>query len=187
MIELLIGGAVGASTIYFYLKYATAKRRQQYQRNDVTNTDNQIRFIENAKLSTYNPINKKAFKVFGAIETYLPKRSKRYRLLAEVSMGAFIRTARSKENDQQNRRVYSSYGSKRVDFLIIDQMGRPAVAIEYHGGETRYKNNGVARDAIKKRVLQKAGVELLEVHKETDKDEYLLTLSRILDRHEDQQ
>ncbi|MEP3297874.1 MAG: DUF2726 domain-containing protein [Litoreibacter sp.] len=184
MLELIIGATAGAGLTYFYLKHSSAKRRKTFEHLDVKNTDNQIRFIENARLQSYNPIKKMASKVFSAIEGYLPKRTKRYRLLAEVSMGAFIKTDRSSGNQKQQGRVYSSYGSKRVEFLIIDALGKPAVAIEYHGGETRYRNNGVARDAIKKRVLQKAGIELLEVHRETEKDDYLLTLSRILDRHE---
>ena len=86
--------------------------------------------------------------------------------------------------ENERNRAYSAYGSKRVDFLIIDSFGRPAVAIEYHGSG-HLQGNAAARDAVKKRALHKAGIELLEVCEFTEKDDYLQTLSDMLDSHED--
>ncbi len=183
MVELLIGSALGAMVAYTSLRLSTVLRLQRYRRYDVSNTDNQLRFIEEAKLRPAIPINKEAFKVFRTIETELPNRGTRYRLLAEVSMGAFIKTSEHHGTAAQRKRAYSTFGSKRVDFLIIDPYGRPALVVEYHGsGHDRAKS--VARDTVKKRALQKAGVELLEVYAHTDPYHYVQVLTHLLDRHE---
>lgn len=183
MVELLIGSALGAVVAFLSLRLSTILRLRRYRRYDISSTDNQLRFVGQADLRAAIPINREAFSVFKAIETDLQRRRSRYRLLAEVAMGAFIRTANDHGTALQRKRAYSAYGSKRVDFLIIDPYGRPALAVEYHGtGHTQ--GNAAARDAVKKHVLQKAGVELLEIYDYSTPRDYLQALSHILERHE---
>lgn len=51
---------------------------------------------------------------------------------------------------------------RRVDFTITDDQGRVLVAVEYNGAG-HYQNNALERDAIKRVVLEKAGIPLLVV------------------------
>lgn len=183
MVELLLGSAIGAVVAALSLRLSTVLKLRRYRRADITSTDNQLRFIEDAALQPAVPINREAFKVFRTIESDLPNRGTRYRLLAEVAMGAFIKTSRHHGTAAERKRAYSTYGSKRVDFLIIDPFGRPALVVEYHGSG-HHQANASARDAVKKRALQKAGVELLEVYPHSDPHQYLQVLSHLLDRHE---
>ena len=183
MVELLIGSVLGAVVAFLSLRLSTILRLRRYRRYDITRTDNQLRFVERADLRAAIPINREAFKAFKTIETALQRRRSRYRLLAEVSMGAFIRTAKDQGTAQQRKRAYSAYGSKRVDFLVIDPFGRPALAVEYHGSG-HAQGNAPARDAVKKRVLQKANIELLEIYEYSPPQDYLQTLSHMLERHE---
>ncbi|MEM1198778.1 MAG: DUF2726 domain-containing protein [Pseudomonadota bacterium] len=183
MVELLFGSALGAVVAYLSLRLKTVLKLRRYRRADITSTDNQLRFIEGASLRPAAPINRDAFKVFRTIEASLPSRGTRYRLLAGVGMGAFIKTSPQHGNVAQRKRAFNTYSSKRVDFLIIDPFGRPALVVEYHDTGS-HQANAAARDAVKQRALQKAGVELMEVYAHSDPHHYLQVLTHLLDRHE---
>ena len=173
-------GAIGA------LSWKAVQRRMNRQRAaqyDISNTGNQLRFVEEADLELSRPINKEAFRKFRIAEELLEKEKRKWRIFAEVGLGAFIRTSFRGGSESKRKRAFQSYNSKRVDFLIIDSLGNPAVAIEYQGSGHHLSTDAAARDAVKKRALQRAGVELLEVYQDTTDDEFKMSLISALKRH----
>ena len=75
--------------------------------------------------------------------------------------------------------------SKRVDFLIIDTFGHPAAAVEYHGsGHHRQGGRAAARDAVKRRALEKAGIELVEIQATYDARQSQWMVEHALERYE---
>lgn len=178
--ELLIPASLGGGVVYLYMRLKAFKQKQYFKKFDKRDAKNQMRFIEEAELYKRNPINKEAYRIFRSIEMQLPKRP-RYRLLAEVSMGAFLGTSKT-GNIKRNQRAFSAFGSKRVDFLVIDEFGQPVVAVEYQG-TGHFQGDAPLRDAVKKRALQKAGVQLLEVEHDSKEADYLNQLIVIVENH----
>lgn len=165
------------------LQFQQLKRRSKFKKNDLGDTANQLRFVEEIELFAERPINKEAFRIFRALEDHLESRQPKLRLLAEVGLGAFIRTSRNDSPQWKRQRAFNSFNSKRVDFLIIDHFGRPAVAVEYHGSGHYLGKNASGRDIVKKRALQRAGIELLEIQTNCTADEFLAQLDLMLARH----
>lgn len=82
-------------------------------------------------------------------------------LMTQVSYGEFLAS--------KHRSTFLSFNSKRADFVITDRDFNALVVIEYQGSGhwgsswfSRYNAN--RRDAIKRTVLRRAGVQLLEIH-----------------------
>lgn len=184
--DLIAGSAVGGIVVWLWLKLRNAARRARdrarFRAFDVSDTGNQLRFVEGAALYARRPINREAFRVYRELETFLPTRRDGCRLLAEVALGSFIATSMDTGSQGARNRAFSSFNSKRVDFLIIDPMGNPAVAVEYHGSG-HYAGNATARDAVKKRAIQKAGIEFVEIFEATGNDEIRSMISHALNRH----
>ena len=63
--------------------------------------------------------------------------------------------------------AFRSINSKRLDFLIIDHSGLPALAVEYQG-HGHYQNRAFMRDAVKREAVRKAKVKFLEIPAEYD-------------------
>lgn len=70
-------------------------------------------------------------------------------------------------------------GDRRVDFTITDEQGSVLVAVEYNGGG-HYQNNALERDAIKRVVLEQAGIPLLVVKQGENPAEVRKRLAEIL-------
>ena len=82
-------------------------------------------------------------------------------LFTQVSYGEFLEAGSAKTR--------ASFNSKRADFVIADANFVPKVVIEYQGSGHFGSNwishqNASARDAIKRAVLRRAGLPLIEVH-----------------------
>ncbi|SDH69593.1 DUF2726 domain-containing protein [Roseospirillum parvum] len=183
MLDLITGIAVGIVATALSLEVKKQKNKRIFKRYDLSDAGNQLRFIEEVKLYRKRPINRESYEHFRYIEQHLKNRQEGLRILAEVGLGAFIGTSDAASTEKQRKRAFSSYNSKRVDFLVIDAFGNPAVAIEYHGSGHHLSPDAVARDAVKKRALQKAGIELLEIYPNAHKPEVLARLDAILARH----
>lgn len=181
--DIILGLLTGATFIYLLMQVQQLRRRSKFKRNDLGDTKNQLRFVEEIELFAERPINKEAFRIFRALEDHLESRKPKLRLLAEVGLGAFIRTSRNNSPQWKRQRAFSSFNSKRVDFLIIDHFGRPAVAVEYQGTGHYLGENAAGRDVVKKRALQRAGIELLEIHTTSSTGEFLAQLDQMLARH----
>jgi hypothetical protein len=109
----------------------------------------QLRAVMNAPFERTRVMNVSEYAVFKIIESELAAAKGGYRLFAKTSLGEILRSP----NDE----AFRSINSKRVDMLIVDAQGWPALAIEYNGSG-HYQNDAAARDAVKKEALRKAGV-----------------------------
>ncbi|KZL10349.1 hypothetical protein PsAD2_04008 [Pseudovibrio axinellae] len=161
--DFFAGIFAGSFVMYLWTKAAAIAKRQRMKAFDISDPMNQLRFIETSSLNATKPINKEAFAVYRSIEDYISSNQRTYRLLAEVGMGAFIKTDFNAVPKAQDKRAFSSYNSKRVDFLVIDAYGKPILVIEYHGSG-HYQNNALARDEVKTAALRKAGINLMTVN-----------------------
>lgn len=77
-------------------------------------------------------------------------------------MGSFLATPGRRSGSLLNDKAYQSINSKRVDFLVIDAMGSPALVIEYHGTFGR-DEHALAKDEIKRVTFDRAGIPWIEV------------------------
>lgn len=178
--EYLIGAILGALVVAIRNSIKDGARRERARRYDISDPGNQIRFVQDAQLYPRKPINGEAFKaVFKPVETYLSSKKAGYRLFAEVSMGSFVKTSKYEGTASQRNRAYSSFGGKRVDFLIIDPLGNPALVIEYHGSG-HYQGDAERRDAVKRTVLSRAGIALIEVHEDVPASQAVESVARKL-------
>jgi len=134
------------------------KRREasqlHWQENDTRNVLNQIRFVSEEKFWTCSLMRKGEVSAFYAIENWVKKDKRNYRVFAQVCLGEYLKC----ESDE----AHSSINSKRTDFLIIDNKGTPLIAIEYQG-EGHYQENAEERDKVKQIAHEKAGVQVLEL------------------------
>ena len=141
--------------------------KDQAKEQDLSDYSNQVKFIEQAVLRSRKPITAESFRVvYSVLERSLEPR---YRILAEVSLGSFIGTDNKSHSDYASDLAFRSINSKRVDFLIIDPLGAPHLAIEYHGSG-HFQGNAESRDAVKRLIFQKVGIPLLEFKEGVSED-----------------
>jgi len=121
-------------------------------------------------LRSRKPINAESFRaVYSVLEQSLKPLKPKHRILAEVSLGSFIGTCNKSHRDYASDLAFRSINRKRVDFLIINQVGDPSLAIEYHGSG-HFQGNAESRDAVKRLIFQKVGIPLLEFKDEAGHD-----------------
>lgn len=147
-----------------------ARRKHFFERNDITDVENQIRFISRTELRAVRPVNKEAVRVLYALDEWIAAQRPDWRLAFEVSMGAFIKTSFDPEDRMQNA-AFSSYNSKRVDFLLIDRFGHPVLVVEYHGTGHGLSDDAWDRMEVKRLALARAGIPLVEVPAKASKAE----------------
>jgi hypothetical protein len=108
------------------------------------------------------------YKVFKIAEEEAAAARRGHRAFAQTSLGEILHSP--------DDHAFYSINSKRVDILIVDRGGWPALAVEYQGNG-HYQGTAAARDAIKKEALRKAGVRYLEVSADHS-DEQIRSLIR---------
>lgn len=138
------------------------RRRAYFEENDVSRSANQLRFITEADLRAVPPVNKEASRVLYALDDWVRDNEPDWRVAFEVAMGAFVRTAYN-PRDRRQRAAFSSFNSKRVDFLLIDRFGQPRLVVEYHGTGHDLSGDADERMAVKRLVLERVGIPLVEV------------------------
>ncbi|WP_341862243.1 DUF2726 domain-containing protein [Gymnodinialimonas sp. 57CJ19] len=113
------------------------------------------------------------------------RQSGSHTLLAQVSMGEFLRLDRKGMPPSKWQTVFNAFNPKRVDFLIVDADWMACCVIEYQGSG-HYQGDAKARDAVKRAVCDQAGVPLVEVEKSgltagqrRDLHDLLGTISRV--------
>ncbi|CCV04714.1 conserved hypothetical protein [Mesorhizobium metallidurans STM 2683] len=143
-----------------------------FEENDVSDTENQIRFVNQAELRAVRPVNKEAVRVLYALDEWIVANQPDWRMSFEVSMGAFIKTSYDLE-DRMQKAAFSSYNSKRVDFLLIDRFGHPMLAVEYHGTGHDLSDDAPDRMEVKCLALQRAGIPLVEIPAKASKSNIL--------------
>ncbi|MBB2172344.1 DUF2726 domain-containing protein [Gluconacetobacter asukensis] len=187
IILLAIGYAIG-----FYVRDRRAKevvarqaavqqqedeRRRQYrQENDLSDPQNQLRFIDECRLKAVPPVNREAVRVLYAIDEWIKDRQPDWRFAFEVAMGGFIKTPYAPDDPRQ-KRAFNSYSGKRVDFLLIDRFGNPVLVVEYNGSGHDLSRDADARMAVKRLALQKADIPLLEIPEKMGKSDIFAALS----------
>lgn len=114
----------------------------------------QLRLVMAAPFQRTRLLSNAELKVFRLIEAHLPKCGPGLRLMAQPNLGEFVQSP--------DPMAYRAINARRVDMLVIDTFGMPVVAIE-HQGSGHYQADAAARDAIKREVLRKSGIEYLEI------------------------
>lgn len=147
--------------------------------NDISIPKNQMRFVAACELYACKPVNREAVNVLYALEEWLELNRPDWRVAFEVAMGAFIKT-RSREDAKAQDRAFSSYNSKRVDFLIIDKLGQPRLAVEYHGSGHDLSPDAPDRMMVKRLALARAGVPLVEIAEKSPRPEIMRLVSEKL-------
>jgi hypothetical protein len=132
----------------------TPFRLQKELAPDLTNAGQQLNAVMAARFEKRKLLNASEYKVFKILEDDIAAERRGYRVFAQTSLGEVL----SSPDDN----AFHSINAKRVDILIVDQWGWPAVAVEYQGSG-HYQGTAAARDAVKKEALRKAGVRYVEV------------------------
>jgi len=139
------------------------KRRLQEARHDITNHDNQLRFISECNIYAARPVNREAaLNVLYELQNWISYHRPTWRVGFEVAMGSFIKTEKWQAEAIKDR-AFRSYNSKRVDFLLIDNYGHPMLAVEYNGSGHELSADAASRMAVKRRALERAAIPLLEI------------------------
>ena len=114
----------------------------------------QLRLVMAAPFKRTRLLSKAELSVFRLVEAHLPNCGPGFRLMAQPSLGEFVETP--------DPAAYRAINARRVDMLVIDTFGLPVIAIE-HQGRGHYQADAAARDAIKREVLRKSGIEYVEI------------------------
>lgn len=147
-----------------------ARRRCFFEENDVSDVENQIRFIRQTELRAVRPVNREAAQVLYALDEWIKECKLEWRVAFEVSMGSFIKTSFDGD-DARQKAAFSSYNSKRVDFLLIDRFGMPTLAVEYHGSGHDLSEGAEDRMRVKRLALERAKIPLVEIPAKTTRND----------------
>ena len=150
------------------------ERRRQYgaerRENDVTDTANQLRFVSEAAFSRKALLNYEERRVFRAALTAI--KGTRYGLACQVSMGEFI--------GSDDNKAHQSINAKRSDLLIYEHSTFLPVLVVEHQGSGHYQGNAEARDEVKRVVLERANVALLETTPVMDANAIVVAIEQLL-------
>jgi hypothetical protein len=139
-----------------------ARNKRYREENDVSDSENQLRFIRQTELHAVPPVNREASRVLYALAEWIDANRPGWRMSFEVSMGAFIKTTNDTE-DRIEKAAFSSYNSKRVDFLLTDRFGQPMLVVEYHGSGHDLSDDAADRMKVKRLALGRAKIPLVEI------------------------
>jgi hypothetical protein len=134
--------------------YRTSFRAEKVLALDRSDPGQQLNAVMAAPFEKRKLLSLVEYKVFKIAEEEAAAARRGHRAFAQTSLGEIL-------NSPDDHAFYS-INSKRVDILIVDRGGWPALAVEYQGNG-HYQGTAAARDAIKKEALRKAGVRYLEV------------------------
>lgn len=123
----------------------------------------QMSIIANVDFERQRALNKEEARVLYALEPICEKLGEGFRLLIQPSLGELLRPT-AHFNSVTGKKAYSAINAKRLDFGIIDRFGFLVAAIEYQGSG-HYRQTSFMRDAVKREVLRKAGLDLIEIRK----------------------
>lgn len=166
----------------FQRKENTARSKQYFQENDLKDTNNQIKFIAQCTLRATAPVNKEASLVLYTLDEWVRSNQPTWRVSFEVGMGAFIKTPYEPEN-RISASAFSSYNSKRVDFLVVDNCGFPKLAVEYHGTGHDLSGDATDRMNVKRLALERARIPLIEIPANTSKAGILDMIYKTIGAH----
>ena len=124
-------------------------------------------FISKVDFEPRRLLNRSEYGILRILENITREIGGGYRVMAQTSLGEIIAPAATLGSKEARDLAFRSINGKRLDFLVIDRIGMPALAVEYQGhGHDR--NGAFMRDAVKREAVRKAGIQLLEVPAEYD-------------------
>lgn len=176
LIGLIFGISLGMIFMNLFMKYQGYKRKKWFASVDTKNPENQLKFLETGHIRKTSVMGFEAYQRFKFIEEFLLRRDfKGYRVFAETCLGGFLAHQKHQNQIYSKDQIEAGFRCKRLDFLIINPKGFPALAIEYHG-TGHFKGDWEARDKVKALSLQKAEIPLLVLYKDTGKEDILKAL-----------
>ena len=127
----------------------------------------QMEFISKVDFEPRRLLTRAEYGILRILENITREIGGGYRVMAQTSLGEIIAPRSAAGSREVRDLAFRSINGKRLDFLVIDRIGMPALAVEYQG-HGHYRNGAFMRDAVKKEAVRKAGIQLLEVPAEYD-------------------
>lgn len=148
---------------------------------DLADPKFQMECISRVDFEAQPLLNRSEYQVLLLLEVVVRELQAGHRVMAQTSMGEILRPRPTSSSKRDEELAFRSINSKRVDFLIVDRRGLPALAVEYQG-HGHYRERSFMRDAVKREVFRKANVEFLEVPAEFRNDEVRVAVRKLLKR-----
>ena len=126
-----------------------------------------MEFISRVDFEPRRLLNKPEYGILQILERLAREIGGGHRVMAQTSLGEIIAPRNTSASEEARDLAFRSINSKRLDFLVIDRSGMPALAVEYQG-HGHYQNRAFMRDAVKREAVRKAGVPFLEIPAEYD-------------------
>ena len=126
-----------------------------------------MEFISRVDFEPRRLLNKSEYGILQILERFTREIGGGYRVMAQTSLGEIIAPSTASGSEEARDLAFRSINSKRLDFLVIDRFGMPALAVEYQG-HGHYQNRAFMRDAVKREAVRKARVPFLEIPAEYD-------------------
>ena len=127
----------------------------------------QMEFISKVDFEPRRLLNKPEYGILRVLENVAREIDDGHRVMAQTSLGAIIAPRSASGSDEARNLAFRSINSKRLDFLVVDRAGMPALAVEYQG-HGHYRNGAFMRDAVKREAVRKARIRFLEIEAEFD-------------------
>ena len=126
-----------------------------------------MEFISRVDFEPRRLLNKSEYGILKVLEKITGEIGRGHRVMAQTSLGEIIAPQTASGSEEARDLAFRSINSKRLDFLVIDRSGMPALAVEYQG-HGHYQNRAFMRDAVKREAVRKARIEFLEVPAQYD-------------------
>ena len=126
-----------------------------------------MEFISKVDFEPRRLLNKSEYGILRILENIVREIGGGHRVMAQTSLGEIIAPRSASGSDKARDLAFRSINSKRLDFLVIDRSGMPALAVEYQG-HGHYRNRSFMRDAVKREAVRKARIQYLEIPAEFD-------------------
>ena len=149
---------------------STERWRTETPRSDASRLGDpkaQMEFISKVDFEPRRLLNKSEYGILRILENVTREIGGGHRVMAQTSLGEIIAPSNASGSEEARDLAFRSINSKRLDFLIIDRLGMPALAVEYQG-HGHYQNGAFMRDAVKREAVRKARVQFLEIPAEYD-------------------
>jgi hypothetical protein len=148
-------------------------------RKNMADPRDQLIAVSKVSFQTVPLLNRSEARLLPLLESIVRSGKSGHRVMAQTALGEVIRPASGGVQKDVQDEAYASINSKRLDFAIIDRFGILKLAIEYQGHD-HYRATSFMRDAVKREALRKAGVPMLEVTAEFQRDDVIRDVCRAL-------
>ena len=126
-----------------------------------------MEFISKVDFEPRRLLNRSEYGILQILEKITRELGGGHRVMVQTSLGETIAPKTASGSDGARGLAFRSINSKRLDFLVIDRSGMPALAVEYQG-HGHYQNRVFMRDAVKREAVRKARIKFLEIPAEYD-------------------